>query len=150
MVEHEKYPGDPFFCKQILYLVVGCPSDCSVKTLGLNIAVAIDKAIGNSYAKQLTNDICTSVFFVGTPIAEGLFTSQEHLKRRTRGMRLLPFKPDGTYRAFLQAIWPYQLTPATAPLSEQLANKRYDHSSGIPAYIVKIFQETVSASVWRL
>lgn len=197
VIEHEKYFDKPFFCKQILYLVVEYPSDCSVKTLGLNIAVAIDKAIGSSYAKQLTtlrsaaasaiatqvkvlclthhvglilideiqnavataqknkqikplikflveltNDTCTSAFFVGTPIAEGLFTSQEHLKRRTRGMRLLPFKPDGAYRAFLQAIWPYQLTPATAPLSEQLANKLYDHSGGIPAYIIKIFQES--------
>ena len=54
MIEHEKYQGKPFFCKQILYLIVECPSDCSVKTLGLNIAVAIDKAIGSSYAKQLT------------------------------------------------------------------------------------------------
>ena len=203
VIEHEKYQGKPFFCKQILYLIVECPSDCSVKTLGLNIAVAIDKAIGSSYAKQLTtlrsaaasaiatqvkvlclthhvglilideiqnavttaqknkqikplikflveltNDTCTSAFFVGTPIAEelfsseGLFTSQEHLKRRTRGMRLLPFKPDGAYRAFLQAIWPYQLTPTTAPLSEQLANKLYNHSGGIPAYIIKIFQES--------
>ena len=197
VIEHEKYQGKPFFCKQILYLIVECPSDCSVKTLGLNIAVAIDKAIGSSYAKQLTtlrsaaasaiatqvkvlclthhvglilideiqnavttaqknkqikplikflveltNDTCTSAFFVGTPIAEELFTSQEHLKRRTRGIRLLPFKPDGAYRAFLQAIWPYQLTPTTAPLSEQLANKLYDHSGGIPAYIIKIFQES--------
>ena len=197
VIEHEEYQGKPFYCKQILFLIVECPSDCSVKTLGLNIAVAIDKAIGSSYAKQLTtlrsaaasaiatqvkvlclthhvglilideiqnavttaqknkqikplikflveliNDTCTSAFFVGTPIAEGLFTSQEHLKRRTRGMRLLPFKPDGAYRAFLQAIWPYQLTSATAPLSEQLANKLYDHSGGIPAYIIKIFQES--------
>ena len=197
VIEHEKYQGKPFFCKQILYLIVECPSDCSVKTLGLNIAVAIDKAIGSSYAKQLTtlrsaaasaiatqvkvlclthhvglilideiqnavttaqknkqikplikflveltNDTCTSAFFVGTPIAEELFTSQEHLKRRTRGIRLLPFKPDGAYRAFLQAIWTYQLTPTTAPFSEQLANKLYDHSGGIPAYIVKIFQES--------
>ena len=197
VIEHTKYAGAPFFCKQILYLMVECPSDCSVKTLGLNIAVAIDKAIGSSYAKQLTslrsaaasaiatqikvlclthhvglilideiqnavttaqknkqikplikflveltNDTCTSAFFVGTPIAEELFTSQEHLKRRTRGIRLLPFKPDGSYRAFLQAIWPYQLTPTTAPLTEQLANKLYNASGGIPAYIIKIFQES--------
>lgn len=45
VIEHEKYQGKPFFCKQILYLIVECPSNCSVKTLGLNIAVAIDKAI---------------------------------------------------------------------------------------------------------
>lgn len=170
VIEHEQYLGKPFFCKQVLYLNVECPSDCSVKTLGLNIAVAIDKAIGSSYTKQLTtlrsaaasaiatqvkvlclthhvglilideiqnavttaqknkqikplikflveltNDTCTSAFFVGTPIAEELFTSQEHLKRRTRGIRLLPFKPGGAYRAFLQAVWPYQLTPTTVP-----------------------------------
>lgn len=196
VIEHEQYSGKPFFCKQVLYLNVECPSDCSVKALALNIMTALDKAVGSSYLKQfvslrsaasalatqvkilcltfhvglilideiqnavataeknrqvkplikflveLTNDTCTSVFFVGTPIAEGLFTSQEHLKRRTRGMRLLPFKPDGAYRAFLQAVWPYQFTPATAPLTEQLANKLYDASGGIPAYIIHIFQET--------
>ncbi len=186
VIEHEEYLGKPFFCKQVLYLNVKCPSNCSVKALALNIMTALDKAAGSSYLQQfvslrsaasalatqvkilcltfhvglilideiqnavataeknrqvkplikflveLTNDTCTSVFFVGTPIAEGLFTSQEHLKRRTRGMRLLPFKPDGAYRAFLQAIWPYQLTSATAPLSEQLANKLYGHSGGNP------------------
>lgn len=91
---------------------------------------------------ELTNDTCTSVFFIGTPIAEELFTSQEHLKRRTRGIRLLPFKPDGAYRAFLDQLWPYQLTLTSAPLTDQLANKLYDWSGGIPAYIVKIFQES--------
>lgn len=89
---------------------------------------------------ELTNDTCTSVFFVGTPDAETLFVSQEHLKRRTRGICLLPFKPDGVYRYFLEQLWAYQLTPQAAPLTDQLANKIYDWSGGIPAYIIKIFQ----------
>ena len=91
---------------------------------------------------ELTNDTSTAVYFVGTPVAEQLFTSQEHLKRRTRGIRLIPLKPDGTYRRFLEQLWSYQLTPQQAPLTEKLANKLFDHSGGIPAYIVKIFQET--------
>ena len=91
---------------------------------------------------ELTNDTCTGVFFVGTPQAEELFTSQEHLKRRTRGIRLLPLKPDGVYRNFLKLLWQYQLTPERAELTEALANKLYDWSGGIPAYIVKIFQES--------
>lgn len=197
VVEHVEYMGKPFFCKQILYLTVECPSDCSVKSLALNLVSALDRAIGSNYLHQLTslrsvassavaaqvkilclthhvglilideiqnavvtarknkqvkplikflveltNDTCTSIFFVGTPIAEELFTSQEHLKRRTRGIRLLPFKPDGVYRAFLEQLWLYQLTPTSAPLTDQLANKLYDWSGGIPAYIVKIFQES--------
>lgn len=197
VITHTEYAGQPFYCQQVLYLFVECPSDCSVKALALNLVAALDKAIGSNYLNQLTalrsvaasaiatqvkvlcltyhvglilideiqnavttaqknkqikplikflveltNDTCTSVMFVGTPIAEELFTSQEHLKRRTRGVRLLPFKPDGAYRAFLQAIWPYQFTPQLAPLTEQLANKLYDSSGGIPAYIVKIFQES--------
>ena len=75
-------------------------------------------------------------------MAEQLFVSQEHLKRRTRGIRLLPLKPDGTYRRFLEQLWLYQFTPQQAPLTEKLANKLFDYSGGIPAYIVKIFQET--------
>lgn len=197
VIEHTEHLGKPFYCKQVLYLTVECPSDCSVKSLALNLVSVLDQAIGSNYLHQLTssrsvatsavaaqvkilclthhvglilideiqnavvtarknkqvkplvkflveltNDTCTSVFFIGTPIAEELFTSQEHLKRRTRGIRLLPFKPDGTYRSFLQAIWPYQFTPRTAQLTDQLTNKIYDWSGGIPAYIVKIFQES--------
>lgn len=196
-IEHTEYLGKPFFCKQVLYLTVECPSDCSVKSLALNLVSALDRAIGSSYLHQLTslrsiaasavaaqvkilclthhvglilvdeiqnavitarknkqikplvkflveltNDTCTSVCFVGTPIAEELFISQEHLKRRTRGIRLLPFKPDGAYRVFLEQLWPYQFTMAPAPLTDQLTNKLYDWAGGIPAYIVKIFQES--------
>lgn len=196
-IEHTEYMGEAFFCKQVLYLVVECPSDCSVKSLALNLIIALDRAIGSNYFNQLTslrsaaasaiatqikilcmthhvgliivdeiqnavetarrnrqtkpllkfmveltNDTSTATYFVGTPIAEELFTSQDHLKRRTRGVRLLPFKPGGTYRAFLQAIWQYQLTLQVTPLSDQLANKIYDWSGGIPAYVIKIFQES--------
>lgn len=197
VIEHAEYMGQPFYCKQVLYLRIEYPSDCSVKTLALNLLSALDRAIGSDYLHQLislrsiaasavatqvkilcmthhvglllvdeiqnavetaqrnrqikpllkflvelTNDTATAVYFVGTPTAEQLFVSQEHLKRRTRGIRLLPLKPDGTYRRFLEQIWPYQLTPQQAPLTEKLANKLFDFSGGIPAYIIKIFQET--------
>lgn len=91
---------------------------------------------------ELTNDTCTGIYFVGTPLAEELFTAEEHLKRRTRGIRLLPLKPDGVYQDFLKQLWTYQLTPQPAPLTDKLANKLYDWSGGIPAYIIKIFQES--------
>ena len=197
VIEHTEYMGQPFYCKQVLYLRIECPSDCSVKTLALNLVAALDRAIGSDYLHQLislrsiaasavatqvkilcmthhvglllvdeiqnavetarknrqikpllkflvelTNDTATAVYFVGTPVAEQLFTSQEHLRRRTRGIRLLPLKPDGTYRRFLEQLWPYQLTPQQTPLTEKLANKLFDFSGGIPAYIIKIFQES--------
>lgn len=197
VIEHVEYQGQPFYCKQVLYLRIECPSDCSVKTLALNLVAALDQAIGSDYLHQLTslrsvaasavatqvkilcmthhvglilvdeiqnavvtarrnrqvkplikflveltNDTCTGVYFVGTPLAEELFTAEEHLKRRTRGIRLLPLKPDGVYREFLAQLWPYQLTPQAAPLTDKLANKLYDYSGGIPAYIIKIFMES--------
>lgn len=197
VIEHTEYMGKAFFCKQVLYLHVECPSDCSVKTLAFNILAALDRAIGSHYLDnltvlrsasasaaatqvkilcmthhvglilvdeiqnavvtarknrqvkplikflvELTNDTSTGIYFVGTPLAEELFTSQEHLKRRTRGVRLLPLKPDGTYLDFLNGIWGYQYTAKPAPLIDKLACKLYDHSGGIPAYIVKIFAES--------
>ena len=196
-IEHTEYQGQPFYCKQVIYLLTECPSDCSVKTLGYNIITALDRAIGSGYMDslsalrsssasaiatqvkilcmthhvgviivdeiqnavvtarknrqvkplikflvELTNDTSTAVYFIGTPLAEELFVSQEHLKRRTRGIRLLPLRPDGTYREFLQSIWSYQYTPQSTALTDKLANKLYDFSGGIPAYIIKIFQES--------
>ena len=197
VIEHTEYMGKAFFCKQVLYLHVECPSDCSVKTLAFNILAALDRAIGSHYLDnltvlrsasasaaatqvkilcmthhvglilvdeiqnavvtarknrqvkplikfivELTNDTSTGIYFVGTPLAEELFTSQEHLKRRTRGVGLLPLKPDGAYLDFLNGIWRYQYTAKSASLTDKLACKLYDHSGGIPAYIVKIFAES--------
>ena len=96
---------------------------------------------------ELTNDACASIYFVGTPLAEELFVSQEHLKRRTRGVRLLPLKPGAVYRDFLSVLWPYQYTAHKAELTDKLANKLYDYSAGIPAYIIKIFQEAQAQSI---
>lgn len=196
VIEHTEYQGQPCYCKQVMWLHVECPSDCSIKTLGYNIMAALDKTIGSQYlpaaqwlrsasasaiatqAKillanhhvgvliideiqnavltarknrqekpmlrflvELTNETMTSIYFIGTPIAEELFVSQEHLKRRTRGIRLAPFKPDGAYLEFVQKIWPYQYTVQMAELTTSISNKLYDCSGGIPAYVIKIFAE---------
>lgn len=204
VIEHQEYQGSLFYCKQVLYLMVECPSDCSVKTLAFNVVTALDQAIGSDYLNsltclrstatsaiatqvkvlcmthhvglilideiqnavttaqknrqikplikflvELTNDTSTGIYFVGTPLAEELFVSEEHLKRRTRGIRLLPMKPDGAYREFLEYIWKYQFTEKKATLTDKMANKLYDHSGGIPAYIMKIFQETQAQALLR-
>lgn len=196
VIEHVEYQGQPLYCKQVLWLHVECPSDCSIKTLGYNIMAALDKAIGSQYLQaaqwlrsasasaiatqtkillanhhvgllvideiqnavttarknrqekpllrylvELTNETMTSIYFIGTPVAEDLFVSQEHLKRRTRGIRLAPFKPDGAYLDFVRKIWPYQYTAQMAELTTSICNKIYDCSGGIPTYILKIFTE---------
>lgn len=197
VIEHMEYQGQPLYCKQVLWLHVECPSDCSVKTLGFGIMAALDRTIGSKYLQstqrlrsasasaiavqtkilltnhhvgllvvdeiqnavltarknrqekpllrflvELTNETMTSIYFVGTPVAEELFVSQEHLKRRTRGIRLAPFKPDGAYLEFVQKIWPYQYTWQLSELTTSIYNKLYDYSGGIPAYIIKIFGES--------
>ena len=197
VIEHMEYQGHPLYCKQVTWLHVECPSDCSVKTLGFSIMAALDRAIGSKYLQstqglrsvsasaiavqtkilltnhhvgllvvdeiqnavltarktrqekpllrflvELTNETMTSIYFVGTPVAEELFVSQEHLKRRTRGIRLAPFKPDGAYLEFVSRIWSYQYTWQLAELTTSLTNKLYDCSGGIPAYVIKIFAES--------
>jgi len=93
------------------------------------------------FLTELTNDSATSIFFCGTELAETVFVQEEYLKRRTRGLRLLPFRPDGVYRDFLMELWKYQYTPMEAPLTDKMANTIYDLTGGIPAYIVKLFTE---------
>lgn len=204
VVNHETYLGKAFFCKQVLWLHVECPSDASQKTMAYNIVRALDMAVGSNhldyllrahagsasavatyiktlcvtynvgllvvdeiqnvvataqrtnrikplirFLTELTNDTCTAVYFTGTTLAESVFQSEEYLRRRTRGPRLLPFKPDGAYRAFLGALWPYQYTPEQAMLTDKLANQIYDYSGGIPAYISKILEEAQAQALMR-
>lgn len=196
-ITHTEYIGKPFYKKQILYLFVECPADCSIKTLAYSMIAAVDRAIGSEYFRiaarqsrlsasalvtqvkiiclnhgiglivvdelqnvistaeknrqvkplikflvELVNDTCTSLYFVGTSEADQLFSQQEHLKRRTRGLRLLPLKPDAAYRTFLEQVWQYQVTPGRMALTDAAANRIYDHSGGIPSYILQIFQES--------
>ena len=53
VIEHTEYIGQPFFCKQVLYLRIECSSDCSVKTLALNLLSAPNRAIGSDYLHQM-------------------------------------------------------------------------------------------------
>ena len=202
VIIHTKYKEQPFYTKQINYLIVECPSDCSVKTLAFNILSAIDRAIGSEYFTQagslksisssalttrlkiicmnhhiglivideiqnaiqtatrnkqirplikflveLTNETSTGICFCGTMEAEELFMKQEHLKRRTRGLRLLPMKYDMTYRKFITSLFEYQAILQKAELTEKLMKQIYDLSAGIPAYIVKIFQEAQTQAI---
>ena len=202
VIEHREFQGQAFYKKQILYICVECPSDCSVKTLAYNIIAAVDRAIGSDYFRvishqsrisasalttqlkiiclnhaiglivvdeiqnaistaekarrikplvtfllELLNDTCTGVYFVGTLEADEVFCLHDHLKRRTRGLRLLPLRPDGTYRRFLETIWQYQFTLQHSALTDQIANKIYDHSGGIPAYIIQIFTEAQAQAI---
>lgn len=202
VVVHREYQGQKIYEKQINYLMVECPSDCSLKTLALNIFSAIDRAIGSEYFKQaayqkavatsatttklkiicmnhhiglivideiqnaittaarnkqmkplikflveLTNETSTALCFCGTLEAEEVFLKQEHLKRRTRGFRLLPMRYDKTYRKFITELWEYQMTLQKAPLTEKLMKQMYDLSAGIPAYMVKIFEEAQVRSI---
>ena len=195
VIIHTKYQDKQFYTKQINYLMVECPSDCSVKTLAFNILSGIDKVIGSDYFAraasqsmavsaistklkiicmnhhiglivideiqnailtatknkqikplmkflvELTNETSTGICFCGTLEAEEIFMKQEHLKRRTRGLRLLPMKCDATYRKFISTLWKYQATLFKMELTEKLMKQIYDLSAGIPAYIVKIYQE---------
>lgn len=202
VILHTEYQGQKQYTKQINYLVVECPSDCSVKTLAFNIFSAIDKAIGSDYFVQitkmrsvaasaittklkivcmnhhiglivideiqnaittatrnkqvkplikflveLTNETNTGICFCGTLEAEELFMSREHLKRRTRGLRLLPMKYDLTYRKFIKELWENQVLLQKAELTEKLMKQIFDLSGGIPAYIVKIFQEAQAQAI---
>lgn len=49
VIEHTHYHGKVIFCKQIIYIKIQCPGDCSVKAACLSILMEIDKAVGTSY-----------------------------------------------------------------------------------------------------
>ena len=195
VIEHSKFNNQAIMCKQILYLRVECPSDCSVKTIAINILSSINLALGHgpynpgnvsristsafcqnvkslcltyhvgfiaideiqniiTYAAnkkqtrtlikflvELTNDTNTSICFIGTPAAEEFLSREEHLCRRTRGLRLLPFKYNAAYLSFTNALWQYQYTDSVVDCSAQMSKELYRLSGGIPAYMEIIFRE---------
>lgn len=201
-IEHSIYNSVPFYCKQIIYLHVQCPSDCSIKTLAFNIVNALDAALkcdtykekaknlcksnstANAYIKaicmshnvgviiideiqnviltakrnrqyrplikflvELMNDTATAVYLVGTPEADRMFREEVHLMRRTMGYRLGAMSYSKSFFDFMQKIWDYQFTPKHAELNEKIMKYFYDYTGGIPAYIIRLFQETQMAAL---
>ena len=65
VIEHQHYRGKPFFCHQILYLIVQTPHDASIKALILDIYLQLDCLLGTSYqrdalSKRLSVDVLVS------------------------------------------------------------------------------------------
>ena len=56
VIIHNNYRGAYIYQKQITYLFVECPSDCSVKTLAANIIASIDQAIGSTYFEEMVTN----------------------------------------------------------------------------------------------
>ena len=96
---------------------------------------------------ELMNDTSTAIILVGTLESDLLFLREDHLKRRTRGLRLLPMEYDNVYKGFLQSIWEYQYTEKTVELNENMMKLIYTASSGITSYIVKIFTESQARAI---
>ena len=95
VIEHTEYHGKPFFCKQVLYLHVKCPSDCSVKTLAMNLIAALDKAIGSDYLIVLLSLRSAAASAIAAQIKilcmthhVGLILVDEIQKRGTPGVRI--------------------------------------------------------------
>ena len=68
VVSHETYLGKAFFCKQVLWLHVECPSDASQKTMAYNIVRALDMAVGSNHLDYLLRAHAGSASAVATYI----------------------------------------------------------------------------------
>ena len=56
-------------------------------------------------------------------------------------------KFDVTYRKFITELWEHQVVLKKKPLTEKLMKQMYDLSAGIPAYLVKIFEEAQAQAI---
>ena len=68
VIEHTQYRNEPFYRKEVLYLMVESPSDCSVKTLAYSIFAALDKALGSNYLERTMHAKSMSVSAATTQI----------------------------------------------------------------------------------
>ena len=55
VIAHERYKDEPFLQKQLVYLIVPCPSNSSPRALCLEFFKAVDDAVGTSYYVQYAN-----------------------------------------------------------------------------------------------
>jgi len=124
---------------------------CLIHAIGL---IVIDEFQHMSLAKSggekkminflvtLVNVVEVSVVLVGTPKALRLFSSEFRQARRASGDGSVVWDrlpKDASWEDFLEELWPYQWLHKIVDRNEQLTNKLYDLSQGVPDIVVKLF-----------
>jgi hypothetical protein len=82
------------------------------------------------------------VILVGTPKAQAVLRGEFRQARRGAGQGDLVWnrmEPDTIWDLFLQALWRYQFTHHTVPLTPQLSQVLHDETQGITDIAVKIY-----------
>lgn len=124
---------------------------CLIHAIGL---IVIDEFQHMSLAKSggekkminflvtLVNVVEVSVVLIGTPKALRLFASEFRQARRASGDGSVVWDrlpKDESWEDFLEELWPYQWLNQIVERNEQLTNKLYDLSQGVPDIVVKLF-----------
>jgi hypothetical protein len=124
---------------------------CLIHAIGL---IVIDEFQHMSLAKSggekkminflvtLVNVVEVSVLLIGTPKALRLFSNEFRQARRASGDGSIVWDRlanDESWEDFLEELWPYQWLNKIVDRNEQLTNKLYDLSQGVPDIVVKLF-----------
>jgi hypothetical protein len=124
---------------------------CLIHAIGL---IVIDEFQHMSLAKSggekkminflvtLVNVVEVSVLLIGTPKALRLFSNEFRQARRASGDGSIVWDRlanDESWEDFLEELWPYQWLNQIVDRNEQLTNKLYDLSQGVPDIVVKLF-----------
>ena len=124
---------------------------CLIHAIGL---IVIDEFQHMSLAKSggekkminflvtLVNVVEVSIVLIGTPKALRLFSSEFRQARRASGDGSVVWDrlpEDESWEDFLEENWPYQWLNKKVVRNEQLTNKLYELSQGVPDIVVKLF-----------
>jgi hypothetical protein len=124
---------------------------CLIHAIGL---IVIDEFQHMSLAKSggekkminflvtLVNVVEVSVLLIGTPKALRLFSSEFRQARRASGDGSIIWDrlaKDESWEDFLSELWPYQWLNQIVERNEQLTDKLYELSQGVPDIVVKLF-----------
>lgn len=124
---------------------------CLIHAIGL---IVIDEFQHMSLAKSggekkminflvtLVNVVEVSVVLIGTPKALRLFASEFRQARRASGDGSIVWDrlpKDESWEDFLDELWPYQWLHNIVERNEQITNKFYELTQGVPDIVVKLF-----------
>jgi hypothetical protein len=124
---------------------------CLIHAVGL---IVIDEFQHMSLAKSggekkminflvtLVNVVEVSVVLIGTPKALRLFASEFRQARRASGDGSIVWDrlpKDDSWEDFLDELWPYQWLHTVDQRDEQISNKLYELTQGVPDIVLKLF-----------
>lgn len=152
--------GTQYYVQAIRYhatvdMLVGSVSQALINHVGVLVLDEVQHVLNNhlnapklvGVLTQLINSSGITICMVGMPVCADFFKQEQHLARRSLGVRYGAMKYDNEFYRFCATLFRYQYVKKETKIDDATAYWLYSHSNGNPSVVVSLIAMAQELSI---